>query len=394
MSSYVPSRLFKFIPPHLMKEVFEKCGVDFPAGNEKARQHSPSALAEAWKAQRMACFGSHNLSKLDAVLQDIHDIGTAKSDIDTILNEMPGHDGSLSARFSGLNNFEKAALFYLHPEYESMWQQLLCTLEVKECSHTSRWHEYSGVMCDLNNLENRKAEIGEAVKDFFWEKKRSEHCRVEIFRKSDCLSYIFAELDDSPEYDEMKHPGDEDFAVCQIVHPFRVVIACDSKAETIGFSAKVPKREVKDFAWELIYAVREKSHNVRPAGCFRYYPSRFLYHSHDLTIERGDGIIGYHITSITVAPWMNKHIRATFTGDRCCNPVEQAQIYMKSSQFNENSFVASDVKMELVVSCACSKKEKVKVSVNDDGCSLINLPDGIRYRVENLFDRWEVRKHA
>ena len=109
MSSYVPSKIFKFVRPAMMKSVFEKCGVEFPDVDWERWGFKTSVLTDAWKEMKLRRDGGRGLAELDATLQDISDVGTAKTDVEAVIADMlTGKGMGTPSEFAGMNTWEKA----------------------------------------------------------------------------------------------------------------------------------------------------------------------------------------------------------------------------------------------------------------------------------------------
>lgn len=349
MSSYVPAKIFKYLPPAAAKRVFEKCGVGFPPVNCGRSGFKTSVLAEAWKEMKATGRGEHSLALLDATLQDISDVGTAKTDVNEVISDILERTGArMPEGFDRMNIWEKAVEFCLYPDGGQLWRGLLCTVEARECSHARCWQEYSGLSgFDLSELDSRKDDIADIIRDFFEDTKKCRSCEVEICRKSDILCYVFAELDDALEYDEMKRPGDREFEVWPIVHPFRVILAFDGAAGTIAVSARGRKDQLKELALSLIYALRTEKSDIRRAGCFRYDPTHLLYHLHECLLQPGDQVSHFVVTSVKDAPVLRRKLTSTFVTEYGFRAIDQARKFMEVSGFPPDHFLALEVGVEM-----------------------------------------------
>lgn len=117
MSSYVPAKIFKYLPPAAAKRVFEKCGVGFPPVNCGRSGFKTSVLAEVWKKMKATGRGEHSLALLDATLQDISDVGTAKTDVNEVISDILERTGArMPEGFDRMNIWEKAVEFCLYPD--------------------------------------------------------------------------------------------------------------------------------------------------------------------------------------------------------------------------------------------------------------------------------------
>ena len=396
MSSYVPSKIFKFVRPAMMKSVFEKCGVEFPNVDWERWGFKTSVLADAWKEMKLRRDGGRGLAMLDATLQDISDVGTAKTDVEAIIAEILELNGmSAPQEFVGMNTWEKAVWFLLHGDGGSLWHGLLVTVEARECSHTRRWHEFSGFRnFDLDSLDSMKGEIAETVRGFFEDRKKCESCAVEIYRKTPTLCYVYAELDDSVEYDEQKRPGEEAFEVRPIVHPFRVIISCDTETGIFALSVHDSKSRAQELAQDLIGCVFKTGGEIRVAGRFKYDPEKFLYHSHEMHLQPGDGVASFTVESITIAPRFRKKKWTAFGGERGTEAIDAALRHIRSEEFPEGLYVVTRIVVSLTMRQGYATKETFRFKIENGDCNLRNQPDRLREIGERLLDRWEVRQGA
>lgn len=396
MSSYVPAKIFRFLPPRTARKVFEKCGVKFPEVDYERYGFKTSILADAWKEMKAGGHGEHSLAMLDATLQDISDVGTAKTDVNEVIGELlEKSNARMPDGFDRLNVWEKAVEILLYEDGGELWRNLLCTVEARECNHTRRWYEFSGLDgLTIDDLEKDREKIGGIVLDYFSDKKKSEQCNVEICRKSDTLCYVFAELDDALEYEEMKHPGEQEFAVWSVVHPYRVIMAIDTEKGLLAISTKERRQGVKELAECLFYGLRKSRTCICPTGIYRYDPTYFLYHSHDLHLQAGDQVSRFVITSIKVAPMMRRKLISTFVTAHGFNAVDMATKFMNASGFSPQHFLALEVSLELTIHHSCTRREVVKLKISSDDCTARNLCDTNRFICERLLDRWEVRRNV
>ena len=247
---------------------------------------------------------------------------------------------------------------------------------------------------DLDSLDAKKDMIAETVRGFFEDRKKCESCAVEIYRKTPTLCYVCAELDDSVEYDEQKRPGEEAFEVRPIVHPFRIIISCDAATGIFALSVRDSKPRALELAQDLIGDVFRTDKGIRVAGRFKYNPEKFLYHSHELCLQPGDGVSSFTVESITVAPRFRKKKWTAFGGEHGLDAVDDALRHIKSGGFPEALYVVTKIVVSLTVWHGYASKETFRFKIENGDCNLRNQPDRLREIGECLLDRWEVRKSA
>ena len=71
MSNYIPTRIFKFIEPTTVEQIFRKCGVPMPDVRLDASGRCREALQDAWKETKASARGALAVARLDEVFQDI-----------------------------------------------------------------------------------------------------------------------------------------------------------------------------------------------------------------------------------------------------------------------------------------------------------------------------------
>ncbi len=381
MSNYIPTRIFKFIEPTTVEQIFRKCGVPMPDVRLDASARCREALQDAWKETKASARGALAVARLDEVFQDISDIATSRADLRRVLGEIAerGDEGNLLPEGAErMNDWELCARIFVARE-TSAWTMFVNVMAAEQSSLKRKWFEYrglDGLTPDLS--EDNMGRLGGIVADFFWDDKRCTGCRLEHYRRDEAQHYFFAEIDDSLEYDEQKLPGESEFEVKAIVHPYRVIFAFNTA--TGEFAVSSPTLKQKDAELLAQALARQLLGSIRGMRRGRRHWNdlgALLDHEHIANACRGTVITRVHLDTLKVAPaWMGDTTLA-FENTKRRSVAEAVRGLMSSCShtLDELTLVSARLVVEYRVGY---KMEHFSFSLTQKDDSLRNQPEARR----------------
>lgn len=393
MSAYTPSKLFKFIANARLEALFDKFNVKIAVDWKNRKQSETKSIADQWAVQKMEKIQDRNMALLHDLFQNISDIAEAKADSTRIIGELVADANppiTLDKEFFNWNRFDQAAYIFLNTSV-SFWNSLMDIVIAEDMSLTRKWTEYN----ELPKIEPDVTETGikrleDAVTEYFREEKKCKTTRIEFYLRYDELYFFFATLDDTPQYIEMKSPGENEFEPTPAVMPYRIIFSYNYIDGEFSLFAPIPSKEYEKLAAILIKAMIGHEGEITRLAKATYNLSPLSKRGFQFISDPSDGLSNIHVKSLTVAPPDAPTVEITFK-EKNGDVYDSMDAYLDRSKIAEGDAEPHRAVITMKVDNPKYQFRSLTFELTEKTCTLKSLPESKRKLGENLLKSWGLK---
>lgn len=393
MSAYTPSKLFKFIANSRLQALFAKFGIEVEIDWETRKPSETKSLSDQWATQEMDKSNEKSIGMLHDLFQDICDIAAAKADSSRIAMELADAANppiKLDKDFGEWNRFDQAAYVFLNMPL-LFWNSLMDLVVAEDMSLTRKWTEY-------NELPKKEPDVTatgikrleDVVTEYFREEKKCETTHIEFYTRYDELYFFFATLDDTPQFIEMKSPGENEFEPTPAVMPYRIIFAYNYTDGEFSLFAPIPSKEYEKLAAVLIKALVGHDGEIKRLAKATYNLSPLSKRGFQFVSEPSDGLSNIHVKSLTVAPIDAPTVEITFK-DKNGDVYDSMDAYLDRSKIAEGDAEPHRAIITMKVDNPKFSFRSLTFELTEKTCTLKSLPESKRKLGEKLLKSWGLK---
>lgn len=395
MTKYSPTTLFRGIGSQMLKQAFDKAGIELAVDWENRDRQKDKSVAKAWAAfDAKASDKEKACRKLHAVFQLVWNLGTAKYDVKKlcrVYEECKALDHPLPSDFDDMGKFEIGMYLHLNENAEIL-ERMVEHVAAHDKSRIPRhWRAYQADAVDIEVSENLLKSMARLSDAFFIPEGKGGETRIENYpRLDDKLTYFIAKLDDPETTIEGKLKPGEEFTDLNYIPPYEVIFSYDSQSGRFmihvpGLSAAKTHKLASALIKLLTGQERDPQRLSRP----EYDMSKFAVprYNYPSMMDRGYSAVRTEIVWIRSAATPNlEYAIKEVVGNDAYDSIGGNQV---SNKLIEAKFDVSRVAI-VMQPAPDSGKKKIRFELSEKTCTHPDLDLAQVRVVEELLDRMEI----
>ncbi|MBQ7651754.1 MAG: hypothetical protein IJS15_12395 [Victivallales bacterium] len=390
---YTPSTLFKGIRSGLLRQAFDKAGIDLGIDWDKRDQQKDKSVPSAWATYKDDN-GQEAAKELHDAFQLVWDFGKAKNSAKELCRQYEKLKilrHPLPTDFDELEQFEVGIHVYVNEGFE-MLEQMAEHIAAQDLSipQQKHWTAYRIKPVPIETTEPVIRRVATALDAFFIQEKKGGNTQIETYPTLyDKLTYFIAKLEDAPETLEAKFEGETDFTDKKVRFPYVVSFCYDSADGRFSLHAQaLSKAKMHRLAAIFIKALTGQDVDIERLNRPTYNLSKFAVkrYSFESMADMGYGrVYAEKLGILTKAvPGVEITVKDMNKGD-AYDSIANAPA---TSRLTEGEFKVSRIAIVMV---ATDKDVKdIRFELTEKTCTHRNLRERQIRMVDELVDRMDI----
>lgn len=394
---YTPSTLFRGIRNDLLRQVFDKAGIDLGIDWEKRDKQKDRSVPKAWAAYDAKAAGKKKECKrLQTAFQLIWNLGTAKNSA-TLLCKQYDKSGNLEQPlppdFDSFGRFEIG--IYLHLKEDAViLEQMVEHIGAYDLSLNIRyWTVYAIDPVDITVSETTLKSMATLLDDFSIREGKGGNTQIETYPVLyDKLTYFIAKLDDPETTVEGKMQAQSEFNDISYIPPYEVIFCYDSQSGHFLLHAPtMSKSKIHRLAAALIKELTAKDTDITRLSKPEYKMHEFAVQKYNFPSMAEHGYSRVFTERLWLQSSAGRGMEFAIKDLNDNDAYETIAANPNCSSLTAGNFTVSRIAIVMLPATG-SKNKKIRFELTKKSCTHPDLDEAQIRKVEELLDLMDVEE--
>jgi hypothetical protein len=395
MAKYTPSTLFRGIRNNLLKQAFDKAGIDLGIDWEKRDPQNDKTVTKAWANYDAKTAGKEKVcKKLQTVLQLIWQLANAKNSAAKLCRnyESGGElDNPLPSDFDTFNGYEIGMYLYLHEDLLVL-EMMVEHITAHDMSLNVRyWTKYAIDPVDITVSDDTKKAMATIMDEFFIKEGKGGNTQIETYpRLYDKLTYVIAKMNAPETTVEGKFNADEDFKDLSYIPPYEVIFSYNSELGHFMIHApSLSKAKTHRLAAALLKVLTGKDNNITRLSRAEYKMGDLAVQKYEYPSMADKGYSRIYTEKLWIQSSAGRGMEFAIKDLNGNDAYETIAGNPNSSKLTGSSFTVSRIAIVMLPPEGSTTK-KIRFELSEKSCTHPDLDEAQVRMVEELLDRMEI----